>query len=284
MTQERRQLLALFGAEIIDSPGAPRLQRGRRHGQGPRRDSDPRFVMPYQYGNPAEPRRPRDGRRPRRSSPTALRSMCSWRAWARAARSWASVGRLKRYRADIRVYAAEPLPGDAVQGLRSLDEGFIPEIFDPARARRQVAGQQRRVHRGAARADRAGRGSSRGSPPAAPCGRGQRVAATMEHGTIVVLLADGGWKYLSEDVWGRDLDADARGHRATQSLVSGVLRGARRSGPCSPISADGRLRPASWCLMRGWRHWPSRTGQRSSLPTAVAHATRDTMASTTADV
>ena len=40
--------------------------------------------------------------------------------------------RLKRYRADIRIYAAEPLPGDAVQGLRSLDEGFIPEIFDPS--------------------------------------------------------------------------------------------------------------------------------------------------------
>ena len=116
--------------------------------------------------------------------------------------------RLRRHNPEVRIVAAEPLPGERVQGLRSLDEGFIPEIFDPTVLDRKTPRLQRTGHRGAARADREGghlrgrllrrgRWSPRSSWP-----------ARWTHGTIVALLADGGWKYLSEDVWTRDLEAD----------------------------------------------------------------------------
>ncbi len=93
--------------------------------------ADPRYVMPYQYGNPANPGV--------HESTTAEEIIAdcpevdAFVAGLGTGGTLMGVGRrLKRYRADIRVYAAEPLPGDAVQGLRSLDEGFIPEIFDPS--------------------------------------------------------------------------------------------------------------------------------------------------------
>jgi cysteine synthase B len=206
VTQERRQLLGLFGAEIIDSPGA----LGSNGAVAMAKElvaRDERFVMPYQYGNPANPRIHEE------TTAEEIIADCpevdAFVAGLGTGGTLMGVGRrLKRYRSDIRVYAAEPLPGDAVQGLRSLDEGFIPEIFDPEvldgrllvsnaesiAALRDLT-EQEGIFAGV---------SSGGAIVAA-----QQVAARMDHGTIVVLLADGGWKYLSEDVWTRDLDADA---------------------------------------------------------------------------
>lgn len=206
VTQERRQLLGLFGAEIIDSPGA----LGSNGAVAMAKElvaRDERFVMPYQYGNPANPLVHET------TTAEEIIADCpevdAFVAGLGTGGTLMGVGRrLKRYRSDIRVYAAEPLPGDAVQGLRSLDEGFIPEIFDPEvldgrllvsnaesiAALRDLT-EQEGIFAGV---------SSGGAIVAA-----QQVAARMDHGTIVVLLADGGWKYLSEDVWTRDLDADA---------------------------------------------------------------------------
>ncbi|MBX3028797.1 MAG: cysteine synthase family protein [Chloroflexi bacterium] len=206
VTQERRQLLGLFGAEIIDSPGA----LGSNGAVAMAKElvaRDERFVMPYQYGNPANPRIHEE------TTAEEIIADCPevdvFVAGLGTGGTLMGVGRrLKRYRSDIRVYAAEPLPGDAVQGLRSLDEGFIPEIFDPEvldgrllvsnaesiAALRDLT-EQEGIFAGV---------SSGGAVVAA-----QQVAARMDRGTIVVLLADGGWKYLSEDVWTRDLDADA---------------------------------------------------------------------------
>ena len=116
--------------------------------------------------------------------------------------------RLKRHRADIRVYAAEPLPGDAVQGLRSLDDGFIPEILDPTLLDGRILVSNAESI-AALRALTLSEGIFAGVSSGGAVAVAQRVAATMDRGTIVVLLADGGWKYLSEDVWGRDLDEDA---------------------------------------------------------------------------
>ena len=163
--------------------------------------------MPYQYGNPANPRAHEE------TTAEEIIADCpevdAFVAGLGTGGTLMGVGRrLRRHNPDVRIYAAEPMPGETVQGLRSLDEGFIPEIFDASRARRQVPGHQRRVHRGAARADREG-GHLRGR--LVRRGHGRRQAAwpsEMERGTIVVLLADGGWKYLSEDVWTRDLEAD----------------------------------------------------------------------------
>jgi cysteine synthase B len=205
VTQERRQLLGLFGAEIIDSPGhlgsngAVALAKelvGR----------DPRFVMPYQYGNPANPRV--------HESTTAEEIIADcpevdvFVAGLGTGGTLMGVGRrLKRHRPDIRVIAAEPLPGDAVQGLRSLEEGFIPEILDPSLLDgRLLVSNAESIMALRELTEREGvfAGVSSGGVVAAA----QRVAATMDRGTIVALLADGGWKYLSEDVWTRDLETD----------------------------------------------------------------------------
>ncbi len=206
VTQERRQLLGLFGAEIIDSPGA----LGSNGAVALAKElvaRDPRFVMPYQYGNPANPRV--------HETTTAEEIIADcpevdvFVAGLGTGGTLMGVGRrLKRHRADIRVYAAEPLPGDAVQGLRSLDEGFIPEIFDP-----EVLDGRLLVSSAdsiAALRDLTEReGIFAGVSSGGALVAAREVAARMERGTIVVLLADGGWKYLSEDVWTRDLDRDA---------------------------------------------------------------------------
>jgi cysteine synthase B len=168
---------------------------------------DARFVMPYQYGNPANPRI--------HESTTAEEIIADcpevdvFVAGLGTGGTLMGVGRrLKRHRSDIRVIAAEPLPGDAVQGLRSLDEGFIPEILDPSLldGRLLVSNAESiAALRELTEQEGVFAGVSSGGVVAAA----QRVAATMDRGTIVALLADGGWKYLSEDVWTRDLATDA---------------------------------------------------------------------------
>jgi cysteine synthase len=163
-------------------------------------------VMPYQYGNPANPLIHE------RTTGEEILADCPevdvFVAGLGTGGTLMGVGRrLKRHRADIRIYAAEPLPGDAVQGLRSLDDGFIPEIIDPSlldgrllvSTAESIAALRQLTEREGIFA-----GVSSGGVVAAA----QRVAASMDRGTIVVLLADGGWKYLSEEVWTRDLDGD----------------------------------------------------------------------------
>jgi cysteine synthase B len=206
VTAERRQLLRVFGAQIIDSPG----HLGSNGAVALARElvaRDPRYVMPYQYGNPANPLVHE------LTTAEEILADCPeidvFVAGLGTGGTLMGVGRrLKRHRADIRVIAAEPLPGDAVQGLRSLDDGFIPEILDPSLldARMLVSNAEAiAALRDLTRKEGIFAGVSSGGAVAVA----QRVAATMRRGTIVVLLADGGWKYLSEDVWDRDLDEDA---------------------------------------------------------------------------
>jgi cysteine synthase B len=112
---------------------------------------------------------------------------------------------LRRAKPGVRVYAAEPMPGEQVQGLRSLDEGFVPEIFDPSLIdgkflvsnREAVAALRELVFR---------EGIFAGPSCGAILVAAVRVAEAMERGTIVVLLPDGGWKYLSAGTFTRDLD------------------------------------------------------------------------------
>ncbi len=205
VTRERRQLLQLFGAEIIDSPGS----LGSNGSVALAKQlvaADHRYVMPYQYGNPANP--------DAHESTTAEEIIAdcpevdAFVAGLGTGGTLMGVGRrLKRYRSDICIYAAEPLPGDAVQGLRSLAEGFIPEIFDPSvlDGKFLVSNAESIA---ALRSLTAREGIFAGVSSGGAVVAAQRVAASMDRGTIVVLLADGGWKYLSEDIWARDLDAD----------------------------------------------------------------------------
>lgn len=205
VTRERRQLLRLFGAQIIDSPGA----LGSNGAVAMAKDllaSDSRYVMPYQYGNPANP-----GVHETTTAEEILADCPEVDAFVAGLGTGGTlmgVGRrLKRHRADIRIYAAEPLPGDAIQGLRSLDEGFIPEIFDPTVLDGKfIVSNAESI--GALRELTAKEGIFAGVSSGGAIVAAQRVAASMDHGTIVVLLADGGWRYLSEDIWARDLDVD----------------------------------------------------------------------------
>ena len=120
------------------------------------------------------------------------------------------VGRfLKEQNPDIKVVAIEPPLGERVEGLRNLDEGYIPPVYDkwggPGPARPQA-------HRAPPRVDRCGPAGSievgifSGISGGAALAGAAKVAGEIESGTIVVILADGGWKYLSTGAWTGDLD------------------------------------------------------------------------------
>jgi len=212
VTRERRQLLALFGAEIIDSPG----HLGSNGAVALAKHlvaRDERFVMPYQYGNPANPRAHEE------TTAEEIIADCPevdvFVAGLGTGGTLMGVGRrLRRHNPEVRIYAAEPLPGEGVQGLRSLEEGFIPEIFDPtALDGKLLVSNAESIT--ALRELTAREGIFAGVSSGGAIVAAQRVAEMMRHGTIVVLLADGGWKYLSEDLWTRDLVAD---HEEMESL------------------------------------------------------------------
>ena len=130
VTMERRQVAALFGAEIIDSPG----RLGSNGAIAMAKElcaSDPRFVMPYQYGNPANPLAHYET-----TGPEILADCPEidvFVAGLGTSGTLMGTGRyLREHKPEVRIVAAEPLPGENVQGLRSLEEGFVPEILDPS--------------------------------------------------------------------------------------------------------------------------------------------------------
>ncbi len=167
---------------------------------------DSRYVMPYQYGNPANPRAHEE------TTAAEIVADCPevdvFVGGLGTGGTLVGVSRgLRRHNPNVKVYAAEPLPGEALQGLRSLDEGFIPEIFDPSAIDGKfLVSNAESIAALRALTEREGifAGVSSGGILVAAA----RVAETMESGTIVTLLPDGGWKYLSEDIWTRDLASD----------------------------------------------------------------------------
>ena len=203
VTNERRQMAALFGAEVIDSPGhlgsngAIALAKHLV-------SKDPRFVMPYQYGNEANTKAHEET-----TGPEILADCPEvdvFVAGLGTSGTLMGVGRfMRRAKPGVRIVAAEPLPGEHVQGLRSLDEGFVPEIFDASMldAKYLVAN----VNAIAALRDLIDREGIFGGPS---CGAvlvaAAREAQQMTSGTIVALLADGGWKYLSAGTFTRSFE------------------------------------------------------------------------------
>jgi cysteine synthase len=203
VTLERRQLIALHGAEVIDSPGllgsngAIALARSLV-------ERDPRFVMADQYANPANPRVHEETTGPEILD--AVPELDVFVAGLGTGGTLTGVGRfLRREKPGVRIVAAEPLPGEAVQGLRSLDDGFVPEIFDPeVLDDRYVVSNREAIE--AARDLLAREGIFAGPSSGAILSVAARVAATLDSGTIVALLPDGGWKYLSSGAYTSDLD------------------------------------------------------------------------------
>jgi cysteine synthase B len=211
ITPERRQLAELFGAKIIDSPGElgsnGAIARARELAA-----SDPRYVMADQYANPANPRAHETT-----TGPEILADCPEidvFVAGLGTAGTLMGVARfLGRAKPGVRIVAAEPLPGENVQGLRSLEDGFVPEILDPSllHGRYLVAN----VDAVAAARDLAAReGIFAGPSSGAIVSVAQRVGREMDRGTIVALLPDGGWKYLSVGAYSKpldDMDAELEG-------------------------------------------------------------------------
>lgn len=198
VTVERRQLLELYGAEIIYSDGT-KGTNGAIELAHKLAAEDPQYYMPYQYGNPANPRAHYEttGEEIVRDLP----EVDVFIAGLGTGGTLMGVGRrLKEHNPMVRIIAVEPHPGDLVQGLRSLDEGFIPPILDMSLLDGKIMVDSRCAF-AATRDLTKKEGIFAGISSGAVIHCAVRVAHRMERGNIVVLLADGGWKYLSLGVW-----------------------------------------------------------------------------------
>ncbi|GAC1449543.1 MAG: cysteine synthase [Ktedonobacteraceae bacterium] len=203
VTSERRQMLELYGAHIIYSDGTQGSNGAVRMAKEIA-GKDKRYVMLYQYGNPANPRAHYDG--------TALEIIHDLpdvdvfvAGLGTGGTLTGNARRLKEYNPAIRIVAAEPMQGDAVQGLRSLEDGFVPPVLDQSLLDAKIlVSSMDSVRRTRQLKDQ--EGIFAGPSCGASLHAALRVAASMERGKIVTILADGGWKYLSEDLWTCDLE------------------------------------------------------------------------------
>jgi cysteine synthase B len=200
---ERRQLLEIFGAEVTLSPGEEGSNGAIRRAQQIV-ESEPGYVFLYQYGNPANPLAHYEGTGPEiwRDCP----EVDVFVAGLGTSGTLMGVGRyLKERNPEVQIVAVEPPAGELVQGLRNLDDGFVPPIFSPEVLDRKTIVRNRESIEWTRRLlDECGvfAGISSGAAVAGAV----RVASRMERGTIVTLLPDGGWKYLSSGAWTDDLD------------------------------------------------------------------------------
>jgi cysteine synthase B len=206
VSEERRQMLEIFGAEVIPSPGEEGSNGAIRQAEKLAAE-DPSLVMLFQYGNPANP-----DAHYATTGPEILRDCPEidvFVAGLGTTGTLMGVGRyLKEQKPGVRVVAVEPPAGELVQGLRSLDDGFVPPIFDPAVLDRKLIVRPRESIEWTRRLlDDCGifAGISSGAVMAGAA----KMAAAIEDGTIVTLIPDAGWKYLSSGAWTDDLDVVA---------------------------------------------------------------------------
>jgi cysteine synthase B len=201
---ERRQLLEAYGAALEFTPAQLGSNGSIRRAQQLLAEQPHHFFMPYQYGNAANPGAHFDS-----TAPEILRDLpevTHFVAGLGTGGTLTGTGhRLKQDNPGVQVIAAEPHPGDAVQGLRSLDEGFIPPVLDPSVLDRKIlvsSDDALRMTRRLASQEGVFAGISSGAVLHAAL----RVARDLDSAEIVCLFADGGWKYLSLGVWGRSLE------------------------------------------------------------------------------
>jgi cysteine synthase B len=200
-TEERKRLLELFGAELVFSPGEEGSNGAVRVALE-LAERDPSYFMPFQYGNEANPRAHYEGTGAEIAE--ALEHVDVLVAGLGTGGTLMGTGdRLRESFPDLVVAAAEPLPGDPVMGLRSLDEGYVPPILDLAKLDRKLLVSNEEAVQGVrALLDR--EGIFAGVSSGAVVHVARRLAAELDEGVVVCVLADGGWKYLSADFWSAD--------------------------------------------------------------------------------
>ena len=203
---ERRQLLEVWGAEIISSPGSEGSNGAvRRARELAAEHSEWAFL--YQYANPANPKAHYEGTGPEiwRDCPEVTHFV----AGLGTSGTLLGVGRfLKEQNPDVKVWAIEPPAGELVDGLRNLDDGYIPPIFIDNHGNELLDGK--RIVRPRESIEWTRRltevGIFAGLSSGAALAGAAKTAGAIEAGTIVVVSADGGWKYLSTGAWTGDLD------------------------------------------------------------------------------
>ena len=206
VSPERRVLVEAYGARIIDSPGAlgsnGAIQKARALAA-----ADDRYALVDQYGNEV------NSRAHEASTGPEILAQCPeidvFVAGLGTAGTLMGVARaLKRAKPGVRIVAAEPLPGAGIQGLRSLQDGFVPEIFDPSLLDRTLLVSHAEAVTGV-RALLAREGIFAGLSSGAILVAARRIAREWPGSTIVALLPDGGWKYLSSGLYTAEAMATA---------------------------------------------------------------------------
>lgn len=201
-SEERVRLLEMYGAELVLTPGEKGTNGAIEVAQ--RMARDPRYHMPFQYGNPANPRAHYEGTG--QEIVRDLPEVTHFVAGLGTGGTLTGAGRrLKEHNPQVQVIAAEPELGELVYGLRSLDEGFVPPVFDPTVLDRKLlvsSSDALRATRDLTREEGIFAGISSGAVIHA----GRRIGATLDQADIVCLLADGGWKYLSMGAWQEDVE------------------------------------------------------------------------------
>ena len=204
---ERRQLLEIFGAELIMSPGAEGSNGAVRRAMA-LADEHPEWAFLYQYANEANPRAHYEGTGPEiwRDCPEITHFV----AGLGTSGTLLGVGTyLKEQNPDIKVMAVEPPSGERVEGLRSLDDGYIPPVYEKWGGPELLDGK--RIVRPKESIEWMRRLTSEvgifaGISSGAALAGAARVAERIESGTIVFVVCDGGWKYLSTGAWTDDID------------------------------------------------------------------------------
>jgi [CysO sulfur-carrier protein]-thiocarboxylate-dependent cysteine synthase len=203
VTPERTQLLEMYGAQIVYSEGS-KGSNGAVEMALEMADDD-RYYMPYQYGNPANPLAHYNG--------TALEILEELDEVAAFVAGLGTGGtlmgngrRLKETLGDaVRIVAAEPMQGEPVQGLRSLDDGFIPPIIDLSLLDRKIFVTNRDAILWTRKLLEE-EGIFAGVSSGAIARVAVRIAGELDEGNVVFVVCDDGWKYLSSGIYTRPVD------------------------------------------------------------------------------
>lgn len=206
VSPERRQMLELFGAEVIATPGSEGSNGAVRRAVQIAGEN-PEWVFLHQYDNEANPMA-----HYRTTGPEILEAVpeiTHFVAGLGTGGTLMGVGRcLKDHLADVEVLAVEPPAGETVDGLRNLDDGYVPPIYEKWRGSELLDGKRIvRPRESIATVRRlADLGLFAGLSSGAAIAGAIRTAERIDTGTVVALAADGGWKYLSIGAWTDALD------------------------------------------------------------------------------
>jgi cysteine synthase B len=213
VSTERSQLLKAHGAQIIYSDGKYGSNGAIALAEEiAKEDQGNRYYMPFQYGNSANPdaHYQSTGMEIVRDLP----EVDFFVAGLGTGGTLMGVGRrLKEHRKDVQIIAVAPEPDETIQGLRDLDEGFIPPILDISLLDARIMAKTMDAFAGTRELLKQ-EGIFAGISAGSVVWAAMKIASKIESGNIVCLFADGGWKYLSSGIWTKDseqMEEEARG-------------------------------------------------------------------------